>query len=285
MEARPDITLVMSTRNRAERLMCSLEYFRALEPGVAWEAVLVDNGSTDATPALLAEFAAAMQPRARVLSVPQPGISRARNAGWRAARGRIVAFTDDDCYAAPDFLRRIVDCFQEAPSLGYVGGRVLLHDRADYPITVQHLDRRLDLPARSYVRPGLLHGANLSVRRDALEAVGGFDERLGAGTRLQGAEDTDLVLRLSAHGFAGAYDPRPTVRHHHGRRTREEVTRLKRVYAFGDGAMYAKGLTDPRTLPMFAWPVVRRIGGNVVRADFGTLKQELHGAWRYFVGR
>jgi GT2 family glycosyltransferase len=276
------ITLVVCTRNRAAQLALALPYFAKLETGERWELVLVDNGSTDATAGVLAAFARGSGLEVSVIGEPRTGLAAARNAGWRRARGAIVAFTDDDCYPVADYLEQVLRCFAGA-DLGYLGGRVLLYDRNDYPITIKTSEAREDLPPRSFLPAGVIHGANFAVRRDVLEALGGFDERFGAGSGLESAEDIDLVARASAAGWRGAYDPRPVVYHHHRRSKPEDIRRLKAMYDVGRGAFYAKAVLDRRMRRPYLWPVVRRIGGNVARRDFGVLGRELLGAWKFVV--
>jgi GT2 family glycosyltransferase len=162
-----------------------------------------------------------------------------------------VAFSDDDCYPARDYLAQMLACFRERP-LGFVGGRVLPFDPADAEIGTQVRGERVDLHPRAYVRPGVIHGANFAFRREALERIGGFDERFGAGTALASAEDTDALARVLAAGWAGAYDPRPVVHHHHGRRHRAEVVSVERGYGIGAGAYHMKCLLDPRLTLRYA---------------------------------
>ena len=236
--------MVICTRNRAAWLAQTLGTYSALETDGPWEMVLVDNGSSDATPSILRDFAAAARFPCRVVSEPVAGLSRARNTGWRAARGDIVAFTDDDCYPEKDFLRRIAECFGEnGPD--YLGGRILLFDPADYPITIQTDEGTHAIAPGSFVQAGLIQGANMSARMRVLQALDGFDEDLGAGTAFP-CEDVEFLSRASAHGFTGAYDPRPVVYHHHRRRTRAQVSALKRSYDIGRGAYLMKCLLDSR---------------------------------------
>jgi glycosyltransferase involved in cell wall biosynthesis len=196
-----DLSLVISTRNRAAQLEQALESYARLQYQGAWELVIVDNGSSDATPQLLEAFGRRFSGNVRVLQHARPGLGAARNVGWRAAGADIVAFTDDDCYPQQDYLARIDGCFSD-PRYGFVGGRVLLHDPSDYPITIQLSDQLVEFPPKSYIAPGEVHGANFAFRRQALEAIGGFDERLGAGTKYYSAEDTDAMARVS--GMVGS---------------------------------------------------------------------------------
>src|SRR5215471_9932957 len=265
-----EVTLVVCTRNRANRLSATLSSLTRLSTAARWELVLVDNGSNDGTRDVLAAFAGSSGRAVQVIEEPKIGLSAARNAGWHRARGRIVAFTVDDCYPAPDYMERVRECFAMGDP-GYVGGRVLLFDPHDAPVTIQTLEARVEIPPRSFLRTGLIHGANMAVRRDALERSGGFDERLGAGTALHCAEDVDLLARVSALGYAGAYDPRPTVYHHHRRKHGQELDRLIAGYDVGRGAYYAKALTDRRLRRAYCWPVLRRIGGNLLRRNFGVM--------------
>lgn len=251
-----------------------------MEAGGDCELIVVDNGSTDATHEVLECFAASAVLPVRIVHEAHAGLSNARNAGWRTAGGDIVAFTDDDCYPAADYLAALRDCFAQ-PDLGYVGARVLLYDRDDYPITIQPLNERVDIPAHSYVKPGLIHGANMAFRRAVLERIGGFDPALGAGTPCLSAEDTDALCRASAAGFAGAYDPRPVVYHHHGRRLQSQVDALLESYDVGRGALFFKGLTDGGTRRHFALPVARRVAGHLLKGRFATLNREMKGALRY----
>jgi glycosyltransferase involved in cell wall biosynthesis len=252
-----------------------------LQTRAAWELILVDNGSSDGTRDVLAAFAASSGLDACVVHEPHPGLAAARNTGWRRARGRVVAFTDDDCYPAPDYVDQLLACFREA-ELGYLGGRVLLFDPRDARVTIQESRLRVDIAPRSFLRTGLVHGANMAVCRDALERSGGFDERFGAGTALYCAEDVDLLARASALGYRGAYDPRPTVLHHHRRTSPEEVERLLAGYDIGRGAYYAKALADRRMRAAYLWPVLRKVGGNLWRREFAVMGRELRGAWSYF---
>jgi GT2 family glycosyltransferase len=201
---------------------------------------------------VVAAFAASSSVPCRLLVEPGKGSGAARNCGWRAAQGEIIACIDHDCYPDPGYLEAVLRCFDEDERLGFVGGRVLLHDPTDYPITIQERAERLDLAPGAFVASGLILGANFAFRRAALVAVDGFDEWFGAGA-LFACEDVDVIARIAAAGWAGAYDPRPLVYHHHRRKTDEQVRRLRRQYHRGRGAYYMKALLDRRMRAAYGW--------------------------------
>jgi glycosyltransferase involved in cell wall biosynthesis len=246
------ISLVICTKNRAGHLQGCLEALAATEYDPRrWELIVVNNGSTDHTNAVLQRFADRVPFRATVVEEPRPGQSRARNAGVKVSRSPLVAFTDDDCYIARDFLTRVVEGFRN-PRYGYIGGRVLLHDPSDAPETIKEDDQAEEIAPHTIVPPGFIHGANMSFRREVWESVGGFDPLFGPGARFV-ADDVDFLARASQAGFAGAYLPGPVVRHHHGRKPGPEIAKLRTGYARGRGAYYTKGcLMSPELRGMFA---------------------------------
>lgn len=176
------VSLIVCTRNRAARLPEFLARLAALDaPAGGWELVLVDNASTDNTPILVDEFARGAPFPVRCVHAAVPGLARARNAGLAHARGDILAFTDDDCYPQRDYLKALVEVFDER-RVGFVGGRVVLHDPGDAQVCVLDVPTALEIAPRSFVRPGLIHGSNMAVAREVARAIGEFDPLLGAGT-------------------------------------------------------------------------------------------------------
>ena len=95
-----DISLILCTRDRAGALKGALDAVAALDFAGTWEVVLVDNGSSDTTKAVIEDFAKKVAFPVRYVHQPIKGLSNARNAGLAAARGAIIAFTDDDCYVS-----------------------------------------------------------------------------------------------------------------------------------------------------------------------------------------
>ena len=243
------LSLVICTRNRAAQLAESLQSLTRLQYPASWELIIVDNGSNDGTQDVIQNYRKSLS--LKTVIERRPGLGRARNRGWRIAQGDIVAFTDDDCYPADDFLCSIVRCFEESPRLGFIGGRVLLYDPEDYPITIQEKACRQDLCPGDFFPPGLIHGANFACCRRALESVNGFDERFGAGALFSCGEDVDILARMLARNWHGAYDPRPLVYYHHRRKTQLEALLLLRQYARGRGAYYSKCILDPKLRPAY----------------------------------
>lgn len=233
-----ELSLVVCTRNRASRLGLALQAFSAIRSAATWELVIVDNGSTDDTARVLDDFRKGFLGRYLYVREPTPGLGRARNAGWRRSGGAIVAFTDDDCYPEPDYVDQMLLALADERH-GYGGGRVLLFDPSDLLMTVQLTQAAIEVPQRSFVPPGLIHGANFAFRRPVLERIGGFDNGFGAGTPYP-CEDVDGMARASWLGYSGIYDPRPVVHHHHGRKTAQDLQRLLREYEKGTGAYYMK---------------------------------------------
>jgi glycosyltransferase involved in cell wall biosynthesis len=282
----PRISIVLCTRNRAAQLVDTLRSYERIQTDVPWELVVVDNGSTDDTVRVLADFAAGTRVPLRTVSEPKPGLSRARNCGWRAACGEIVAFTDDDCYPQHDFVTQIEAVFSDR-DIGYCGGRILLHDATDYPITIIEDEQRRTIAPFTFVQPGIIQGANMAARRIALDEVGGFDEMLGAGTPYP-SEDIDFITRLSFAGIAGVYDPAPVVFHHHRRKAGEQVERLQRAYDIGRGAYYMKCTLDPRlrgiTLRNLYWQS-RGIPLRTRLANLRSTLYETYGATSYLMAR
>lgn len=232
------ISLVICTRNRAGQLKACLKSLRGIDAPCDWEAIVVDNGSSDSTRQVVEEFASAAPFPVRYVREPRRGLSRARNSGVAAAFGDPIVFTDDDCYPASDFLMAVASVFADQ-DVDFFGGRVLLHDPDDFPVTIKTSMQRETLTSPgSFVAPGFLHGANMGFRRRVFEALGGFNESLGAGSAVACGEDLEFAARAWAHGFLGGYFPEPVVSHCHGRKEHDALA-LMRGYDIGRGAFYA----------------------------------------------
>lgn len=257
-----DVSLLICTRNRSRSLaatLASVETAAAQWADGRIELILVDNGSTDATAAVIRHWATDKPFTVRLLSQPLPGLARARNAALRAARGRIVAMTDDDCVLHPDYFVRLASVFAAQPAPVIIGGRILLGDPADLTLTVKLEDHPMIADARAFPG-GFVMGANLAFTADVRRLVGPFDERFGAGAPFRAAEDTDFLLRAQALGIPIRYDPGFVVDHHHGRRRLDEGVALLAGYGFGDGALYAKHLVSDRRVRRWLAQDLRNLG-------------------------
>jgi len=248
----PRLSIVVPARNAARTLPRTLEALAALTPAPD-EIVLVDNGSTDDTPQRLEAFAAsASRAKVLVLREPRRGASVARNAGARAATGDVVVFTDADCCPRADWLAALSVPLADA-TVGGVAGRLASTAPRGAVETFSSLFT-LQAPAaparhtRWTPWAGGFPTANLAVRRELLQRVGGFDESVA----IYG-EDYDLCARLYAAGAAIAYTPAAVVEHQHRVALRPM---LRQAFGFGRSHAWLMRRHVPRglwiTLPRLA---------------------------------
>jgi cellulose synthase/poly-beta-1,6-N-acetylglucosamine synthase-like glycosyltransferase len=255
-----DVSLIICTRNRCTQLARCLDSVKQIEFDRPWELILVDNGSVDETAAVVHKFIDECQILVTHLSEKKSGKSNALNAALRMSRGKILAFTDDDCYPKPDFLACIWAAFED-PSVGYITGRIMLHDPADARMTINESTEPLTFPGNSLIGSGTISGANMAFRHEVLRDIDGFDPFFGPGSPyLAIAEDLDVAGRASARGWKGEYRPEIVVSHHHGRKV-SDIPSLVKGYGIGIGAFHMKLLLDGREFSCFArsiWQVRRR---------------------------
>jgi glycosyltransferase involved in cell wall biosynthesis len=245
-----DISLIICTRDRHQKLARCLESIRHITYERPWELIIVDNGSTDDTAAVIGEFTRGTSIQVVYLFEPKPGKTTGLNTALKVVQGKLLAFTDDDCYPAPDFLIRVWSAFAD-PSVGYITGRIQLHDPADHPMTINETMTPRTFPAKSFVYTGAVHGANMTFRREVLLDIGGFDPLFGPGALLHAAEDLEVASRASAKGWKGQYCPEVIVRHHHERNA-SDAPRLWKSYDIGRGAYHMKLLLNGHEFLWFA---------------------------------
>jgi glycosyltransferase involved in cell wall biosynthesis len=194
----PLISVVVPTRDRPERLARLLEGLRGQSLDRArFEVVVVDDGSGPSTAAVLARARTrASELTIRVERHPRArGPAAARNTGWRAAAAQLIAFTDDDCLPAPDWLRSALGACAAHPG-AIVQGRTL-PDPDEWP------GQRLMARVIVVDRPGAQYAScNIVYPRELLARLGGFDESYGPGPT---AEDTDLAWRAIEAGHRTAF--------------------------------------------------------------------------------
>ncbi|MPZ18409.1 MAG: glycosyltransferase [Luteitalea sp.] len=280
----PKVSLIVCTRNRGSRLLEFLTRLGQLEsPPGGWELILVDNASTDSTPAILDEFARSATVPVHCVLAPVAGLSRARNVGIAESSGELLAFTDDDCYPARDYLRALVEIFEEHKP-GFVGGLVVVHDPTDAP-TLSSIRTPSEIRPRTFLAAGTMHGANMAISREVVRAIGGFDPHLGAGTTCVAGEDIEYLARAAWAGWSGRYDPRLVVAHHHGRKPGSDAIRQSRGYDYGRGAYYVKLILHPRARRTYLREWCRRAWWQLEAAMFGRPWRELVGGFRYLTSR
>ena len=209
------VSAVVCTRNRPGLLGSCLDGFTRLHPP-AGELIVVDQSDGGESGRVVESYHGRI-PGLRRLTTSSRGLSRARNEGIRAARGDILAFTDDDCVVRSDWVGAVAAAFDEEPTLAAVTGGSLPEsvdglEARRAAITTWHSGEKRHF--RSPVDPAEVGGGfNLSFRRAWAENVGLFDPDLGPGARFRGADDTDFIHRILRAGGVIRYDPGVVVAH------------------------------------------------------------------------
>jgi glucosyl-dolichyl phosphate glucuronosyltransferase len=214
-------SIVIATYHRAADLRETLQSLAALRPDGHWEVIVVDNNSPDETRAVVESAAANFPVELRYVFEQQQGRSPALNAGIRAARGEIIATTDDDVRVPPDWLNRAAEGLERLQA-DYVGGRVLPIWGGPKPAWIpDHGGRQWAVIALLDYGPEPIAlgsrvplGVNMAFRRSAFERAGLFDPDTGrrAGTLL-GQEVREWCIRARQAGLRGYYVPGMEVRH------------------------------------------------------------------------
>ena len=214
-------SVVIATYNRATDLRETLASLACLRPQDTWEAIVVDNNSTDGTRAVVEAAIPAFPAPLRYLFEREQGRSPALNAGIRLAQGRVIVTTDDDVRVDPDWLDRAGEGLDRL-DCDYVGGRVLpiwggprpawLPNRGGQQWAVIALLDYGPEPLAFGSRVPL--GVNMAFRREAFARAGFLDPDTGrkAGTLL-GQEIREWCVRARAAGLRGFYVPELVVRH------------------------------------------------------------------------
>jgi GT2 family glycosyltransferase len=220
-------TLAVATRDRAALVRQFLVPLAREALAAGWHVVVVDQSRDDATRELVEEVEGVRYLRS------EPGLSRARNVAIDASSTPIVGFCDDDVSVRPEWFTEVARLFELHEDAGAVCGPVRTQAGKELP----------GVPPAAYRWPShpfrLGTGANVAVRRAALDEVGFFDEELGAGARFHAAEETDLLYRIQRAGWSIVYAETLEIIHFEERSFRSEV-RLHYRYGYGAGAQTAK---------------------------------------------
>jgi GT2 family glycosyltransferase len=201
-ESWPFISVVICSYNGSRTIRQSLKAVRKLQYP-RYEVIVVDDGSRDNTVQIANEF------NVRLIRQANAGLSAARNTGWRAAKGEIVAYLDDD--ASPDvhWLLYLASAFMNRNDAGVGGPNIAFLDDDFVAHCVDHSPGN---PTHVLLTDRVaehLPGCNMAFRRSCLEAVGGFDPTF----RIAG-DDVDLCWRLQQLGWTLGFHPGAVVWHH-----------------------------------------------------------------------
>jgi GT2 family glycosyltransferase len=198
----PSISVVINAYNAAATIDECLSHCDALTyPEL--EVIVVDDGSSDATPSIVAAH-----PRARLIRIPHRGLAEGRNVGFRAAHSDLVAYLDADAYPSSDWPWYLA-LAAVGERVGGSGGPNV--PPPDEPLSARAVARSPGGPVPQLLRPDRaahVPGCNMAFWRSVLERLGGFDPVI------EGAEDIELEWRAIDSGHEIAYHPAALVWHH-----------------------------------------------------------------------
>ena len=257
----PRVSVVVCSYNGAATLGECLEGIAALRyPD--YEVIVISDGSTDETAQIAAGFAGV-----RVVVTEQLGLSAARNAGFEAARGEIVAYIDDDAIPDPDWLTYLAKSFASGehaavggPNVPPAGSGSVAQCVANAPGGPTHVllsDREAEH----------IPGCNMAIRKAELEQIGGFDPRFRAA-----GDDVDICWRLLDSGRRIAFAPGAVVCHHR-RGTVSGYLRQQRAYGAAEALLEQKHPEKYTASGHVAW------GGRM----YGNGAAQHRGGWRWRV--
>jgi glycosyltransferase involved in cell wall biosynthesis len=292
----PFITVALCTHNHVDRLLRTLADLSQLNPPASpWEFLVIDNASTDTTPALL--DASNWRPAGtdiRIVREEKLGLSNARNRALQEARGEYIVFMDDDETPDPAWLTAYEAAMREHQP-DALGGRIeVLFEDGERPDWLQDellgFLGKLDHGEARWLteRTAPIFGGNFAFRRSVFEGIGNFDARLGRqGAANIGGEDTEIYRRLIEHDCRVRWVPQAIIHH------RIQTPKLRRNYFldlhFRQGRMEGarKRGAGTRIPPLYLYPQVARAFGRALALRFRqgrgySLRLEMNAA--YFTG-
>ncbi len=289
------ISVVIATRNRQALLAQTLESLASQDwPSNRLEVIVADNGSTDATSEVVTNLGRRCgAPLVRYLFVETPGKSAAVNQALAIATGDLVALTDDDVVADPDWLTRLAAAFDQTGA-HFVAGRVKPAWESKPPdwlppslygvIAVpENGDERVPITA---AQPRVMPiGANMAVRGEVVRRIGGLRADLGKlDGSLRTGEDHEFFLRMLRAGFTGVYEPTAVVHHRVGterlhrqyfrkwlHQNGRDVARLNHSYT-------PDGMPSLMGAPRYLWREALLDGVNALRAAARGRRADRFGA-------
>lgn len=274
----PLVSLIIPTHNR-----CSL-LSEAVESGLAQtypalEIIVVDDGSTDGTEALLQGY----QGRIKVIRQANQGVLAARNRGWQASQGGYLSFLDDDDWLEPDKIAQQVAWLEHQPDVGLVHCGYYKCDSTGQRIEAIWLSPQPD-SWRELVGRNFIWSGGPLVRREWVEQVGGYDETTG--WAILSCEDWDLWLRLAQAGChfgvisrpLGTYRLQPdSLVTRFAQLEQAVLTVLERTFAAPDLPAHIAAAKPHAYAQMHLWLSVRGFAGGQVEAGQHHLIKALRG--------
>lgn len=211
------VSVVVCTYNRAQLLAdCLRSLVKQSINKRYYEVLVVDNNSTDNTERVVNRFSR-NHPNIRLIMEKKQGLSYARNRGWKEARGKYVAYIDDDAIADPDWVNQIVGFAKIHPRVNVFGGpysRFFLHPP---PVWLPEDHGSLNMGNKVkllHVRNEWISGSNMIFRKLILDKYKGFVTNLGMkGGQILYGEETELLARLKRDGESIYYVPAISVKH------------------------------------------------------------------------
>lgn len=261
----PGISIVVCSYNGASTIRDTLEGLQALDYS-DYEIIVVDDGSTDDTAAIAREY------KVLPISTENRGLSNARNTGWQAASGEIVAYIDDDAYPDPHWLQYLAHTYLTTDYVA-VGGLAPAPPE-DGPIA----DCVANAPGRpvhvllTNTDAEHIPGCNMSFKRDVLEAIGGFDPRYRAA-----GDDVDICWRILEKGWKIGFHA-GALNWHHCRNSLQEYWKQQQGYGKAEALLEEKWPDKYNATGHFTWR--GRLYGKGITQALPTNRWRIyHGQW------
>jgi O-antigen biosynthesis protein len=259
----PRVSVVVCTYNGAATLRECLEGLAEVDYP-AYEVVVVDDGSTDASAAIASEY------DCRLIRTENGGLSAARNTGLTVASGEIVAYIDDDAKPDRDWLKYLAHTFMTTSHAGVGGPNLACAEDGLIARCVANAPGGPTHVLLSDQEAEHIPGCNMAFRRQALEQVGGFDGRFHAA-----GDDVDICWRLREQGLTLGFSPAAVVWHHR-RNSLRAYWRQQRGYGAAEADLERK------------WPEKYTTGGHVtwrgrLYGD-GFARKAARRRWRIYYG-